>query len=280
MIKKFGFYLTILITISLSSCSTVKAMGVFYQENTENQDWIRFYKLPVQSDIKELNLISNVSLKGIYKNKIAINPVTETNRIYWVKTNNQLFRSYEDTMKNVSQEAYFRNFQFPTNTTQIFIDWKEKAKKGLKTIYFVYYISDNKIWKINNKTEQAELAYENIIIPIDATNINIIFEEREYPIIYKKNKKPVRINSRTGQEQIFLDITIEGDLYIDQNNNSIYEINSEKGIISYNKNGNGKIINTSIMDYYKKLVSPTIINGILFFGINETEEILIGKDYL
>lgn len=280
MIKKFGFYLTILIAISLSSCSTVKAMGVFYQENTENQDWIRFYTLTPRSNNSELELNSNFSLSGNYK-MIAIDPRTKTNRAYWVRPDYKIYRSYEDSSKQVSAEQYYKNFKLPENVIQIFIDWSGRTKDKWRSEHFIYFITDDgKIWAINDKTETAERAWENITIPASAVNVSLVFNNEEYPVVYKRNKKPIRVNMRTGLEQVILDINVSDEFLIDQKTGAFYEINSTDGLILYLNNGERMIVDTKIIPLCDKIIAPTIINGFLFFGINENEEVVTGRNYL
>jgi hypothetical protein len=248
--------------------------GVLFVQESHSEEWIRFYRLDTNMQDSSPSLISNVSLRGEI-NKSAINPAGQQNRVYWVNSENKIYRSYEDSLKNVSQEAFFKNFIIPPEANKIFIDWlfaQQRRTNEWRTNHFVYYTDTaGAIWAINTNTEVAERWNENITIPSYAKDVYISSDE-EYPVMYiGKDNKPTRVNARTGFEQVYVNVTINGTMILDEISGEIYEFRDDSGLIRYDTVGNKRIVSTKILDY--NVVSPTIVNGVIYFGDKKTETI-------
>lgn len=272
MNKKISlFVLVVLLVITLNSCLSMGGPGVIFVQESHEEQWIKFYKIDTKVKNSPAILISNVSLKdGI--ERLAIHPMSLKNRAYWLRNTNEFFRSYEDSEKNVSNEAYFKSFLAPDGVNQIFIDWKTNDRSSQwRKDHFIYFIDgENALWGINNKTEKAERWMENVKIPFGSKDIYLLFEQEEYPVIYVgADQKPTRINSRTGNEQVYLEVIIENKMIPDEITGNIYEIEDEVGLVQYDDYGNKNYVNRNVLNY--KIVAPLIINGVLYFGAIETD---------
>ncbi|MEZ7821020.1 MAG: hypothetical protein QMB51_01790 [Patescibacteria group bacterium] len=275
MIKKTGWVITMIsIALFFTSCVSMGGSGVLFVQESHKEDWIKFYTLNTNVHNDSPSLISNVSLRGEI-DKLAINPMDQDNRVYWINSENMIYRSYEDSLKSVSQEAFFKNFIAPSNANKIFIDWlfaEQRQENKWRENHFVYYIdSAGAIWAINTNTEAVERWNENITIPSYAKDVYIL-QNGEYPVMYVgKDNKPTRINARTGLEQVYVNVTINGTMILDEITGEIYELQDGNGLIRYDNVGNKRIVSTNILDY--NVVSPTIINGVIYFGDKESETI-------
>ncbi len=267
--------LIILTTFPLTSCVSMGGPGIIFVQESHPEDWIKFYKIELGGQNSSPVLISNVSVRG--ENKIiTIDPTSLTNRAYWAKETGDLIRSYEDTLHQVSSESYFKNFKFPIGTKQIFLDWwgwSYNQKDIWRKNHFIYFLDQSgNIWAVNNATEKEERWNSNIVIPSYATDVHLLFNNPEYPVIYVgADRKPTRINARTGREQTYLDVIIEKIMIPDEITGNIYEIEDGIGLVYYDNSGNKIIMNTNILN--QNIVAPRIINGIMYFGISETEDI-------
>lgn len=272
--KTYWIIIMISITLFCSSCVSMGGSGVLFVQESHNEEWIRFYRLDTNMQDSSPSIISNVSVRGEI-NKSAINPASQQNRVYWVNSENKIYRSYEDSLKNVSQEAFFKNFIIPPEANKIYIDWlfaQQRRENEWRESHFVYYTDTaGFIWAINTNTEIAERWNENITIPSYAKDVYISSDE-EYPVMYiGKDNKPTRVNARTGFEQVYINVTINGTMILDEISGEIYELRYDSGLIRYDTVGNKRIVSTKILDY--NVVSPTIINGVIYFGDKKTEVI-------
>jgi hypothetical protein len=247
--------------------------GILFVQESHQERWIRFYRVNVHEKNSEPELISNVSVRGEIS-RIAINPGSHENRVCWIKENGEVFRSYEDHLRQVSQEAFFRGFTAPKDIRQLFIDWSgENSGDPWRERHFIYLLDANGLlWAVNTMTEQAERWNERIVVPPEAQNVSLSFRDREYPVLYvDAQRKPVRVNARTGLSQVYQDVIIDAWFIPDEGNGTICEIEGGTGLVLYDTVGNKIPVNTQLDGL--DIVSPVLVNGVLYFGVIDAETI-------
>ena len=270
MSKNIVLILVALMCASLTGCVSMGGPGIVFTQESHQENWISFYSFDPRHGNSKISLISNVSMSGDFHNMV-IDPINHANRVYYEKGDSNLYRSYEDFARNIQPEKYFKYFKFPRNVRQIFVDWSSnETNDRWRKDHFISFLDDQgQIWTVDNKIEMAQRLWDNIVIPPDATSIYILFNNPEYPVMYKLNGKPVRVNARTGEQQVFLDVVLE-NMIVDETNGDVYDI--RKGnFIRYNNQGQEVYLTNFVGSEH--IVFPKIVKGVLYFGFNKEETV-------